>query len=160
MFEKFGEFDSFEEINRAAQAQLDEGDLDAIKVIAEENGLEAEDAEDFCTGAMDVLTTPVMAACGKLDIEAKELRVDGLLEDWKNYIMQMCMEDIELSICIRKKGKRLEECLGEILKFAFTAKKQISNKIVTAAGLKPPIYLGVPGKAEAKKIIRKYYVGE
>lgn len=27
MFEKFGEFDSYEEINRAAKAQLEEGDL-------------------------------------------------------------------------------------------------------------------------------------
>ena len=52
MFEKFGEFDSYEEINRAAKAQLEEGDLEAIKTITEENGLDPEDAEDFCTGAM------------------------------------------------------------------------------------------------------------
>lgn len=53
MFDKFGEFDSAEEINRAAAAQLKEGDLDAIKTIAEENGLDPEDAEDFCTGATE-----------------------------------------------------------------------------------------------------------
>ena len=47
MFEKFGEFDSYEEINRAAKAQLEEGDLEAIKTIAEENGMDPEDAEDF-----------------------------------------------------------------------------------------------------------------
>ena len=52
MFDKFGEFDSAEEINRAAAAQLKEGDLDAIKTIAEENGLDPEDAEDFCTGQL------------------------------------------------------------------------------------------------------------
>ena len=46
MFDKFGEFDSAEEINRAAAAQLKEGDLDAVKTIAEENGLDPEDAED------------------------------------------------------------------------------------------------------------------
>lgn len=33
MFDKFGEFDSADEINRAAAAQLKEGDLDAIKTI-------------------------------------------------------------------------------------------------------------------------------
>ena len=44
MFDKFGEFDSYEEINRAAKAQLEEGDLEAIKTIAEENGLDPEDA--------------------------------------------------------------------------------------------------------------------
>lgn len=62
MFDKFGEFDSYEEINRAAKAQLEEGDLEAIKTIAEENGLDPEDAEDFCTGAIEELTTPSLAA--------------------------------------------------------------------------------------------------
>ena len=33
MFEKFGEFDSYEEINRAAAAQLAEGDTEAIYAI-------------------------------------------------------------------------------------------------------------------------------
>ena len=40
MFEKFGEFDSSEEINRAAAAQLKEGDIEAVYAIAEENGLD------------------------------------------------------------------------------------------------------------------------
>ena len=50
MWDKFGEFDSWEEINRAAKAQLEEGDMDAVRAIAEENGIDPEDAEDFCTG--------------------------------------------------------------------------------------------------------------
>ena len=70
MYEKFGEFDSWEEINKAAQAQLEEGDLDAIKEIAKENGLDPEDVEDFCTGTIEELTTPTLAAIGKLDAEA------------------------------------------------------------------------------------------
>ena len=47
MFDKFGEFDSYEEINRAAKAQLEEGDLEAIRTIAEENGLDPEDHSVF-----------------------------------------------------------------------------------------------------------------
>ena len=31
MFEKFGEFNSAEELNRAAKAQKDEGDIEALK---------------------------------------------------------------------------------------------------------------------------------
>ena len=72
MFDKFGEFDSYEEINRAAKAQLEEGDLEAIKTIAEENGLDPEDAEDFCTGAIEELTTPRLAAIGKLELEGRK----------------------------------------------------------------------------------------
>lgn len=63
MFEKFGEFDSCEEINRAAKAQLEEGDLEAIRTITEENGLDPEDAEDFCTGAIEELRKDIEGVC-------------------------------------------------------------------------------------------------
>ena len=46
MFEKFGEFDSCEEINRAAKAQLEEGDLEALTTIPVQKGLDPQDAED------------------------------------------------------------------------------------------------------------------
>ena len=35
MFKKFGEFDSWEELNKAAAAQLAEGDTQAVHAIAE-----------------------------------------------------------------------------------------------------------------------------
>ena len=47
MFDKFGEFDSVEELNRAAAAQKAEGDEEALIAIALENGIEKEDAEDY-----------------------------------------------------------------------------------------------------------------
>ena len=153
MFDKFGEFDSAEEINRAAAAQLKEGDLDAIKTIAEENGLDPEDAEDFCTGAIDSLTTPLLAAIGKLEMESKDL---GL----KNFMIQMCEEDDQMAQAVRKKGKSLEKCMAQILKVSFETKAQLDDRIVRAAGLKPPIYLGIPGKAQIRKIAEKYYKGE
>lgn len=45
MFDIFGEFDSAEEINEAAAAQLAEGDIEAIMTIARENGMIADDAQ-------------------------------------------------------------------------------------------------------------------
>ena len=92
MYGKFGEFDSYEEINRAAAAQLKEGDEEAVYGIAEENGIDREDAEDFCTGAIKELATPELAAIGKLDIEAKELELKGIMADWKNMIAEQCMD--------------------------------------------------------------------
>ena len=50
MFEKFGEFDSAEEINRAAAAQRAEGDTEALMQIAIENGIDKEDAQDYAAG--------------------------------------------------------------------------------------------------------------
>ena len=82
LFEKFGEFDSAEELNRAAAAQLAEGDIDAIYGIAEENGIDREDAEDYIDGAAPELCTPIMAALGKLKVEAAELEPQEIMEDW------------------------------------------------------------------------------
>ena len=45
MFDIFGEFNSAEEINEAAAAQLQDGDTDAVMTIARENGI---DADEMC----------------------------------------------------------------------------------------------------------------
>ena len=45
MWDKFGEFDSAEELNRAAAAQKAEGDREALIMLAEENGIDRDDAE-------------------------------------------------------------------------------------------------------------------
>ena len=43
MFEKFGEMDSYREINELAENLFNEGDYESIKVLAKENGI----GEDF-----------------------------------------------------------------------------------------------------------------
>ena len=94
MFEKFGEFDSAEELNRAALAQRNEGDAEAVRALAEENGLDPEDAEEFLAGDVDFLALPFNAAVGKLTVERKELRLEGVLADWTNDLIDMCSENI------------------------------------------------------------------
>ena len=79
MFDKFGEFDSAEELNRAAEAQYREGDEQAIYGIAEENGIDKEDADDFMDGIIRTLATVRTAAIGKLKVEAEEYHLKGLL---------------------------------------------------------------------------------
>lgn len=107
LFEKFGEFDSAEELNRAAAAQLEEGDIDAIYGIAEENGLDREDAEDYIDGAAPELCTPIMAALGKLKVEAAELEPQEIMEDWLTYIRIQCAEHPETAEAVRKKAALL-----------------------------------------------------
>ena len=75
MYEKFGEFDSAAEINRAAAAQRAEGDDEAILAIAEENGIDKEDAMDYINGDVGELASPLMAAYGKLEVERKVLEL-------------------------------------------------------------------------------------
>ena len=86
MWEKFGEFDSAEEINRAAAAQKAEGDEEAVLAIAAENGIDEEDAQDYLAGFMEALCNPMMAAMGKLKIEEADLRPYEIMEDWITYI--------------------------------------------------------------------------
>lgn len=52
MFDKLGIFDSAEELNRAAAAQLGEGDTEALFALAQENGIDREDAQDYANGDM------------------------------------------------------------------------------------------------------------
>ena len=160
MFEKFGEFDSAEELNRAAAAQLKEEDNEALYALASENGIDKEDVDDYINGYVDELVNDCMAADGKLNIEAADLKAEGIISDWKDYIMQLCADDRELTGAVRKKGKRLSECLGKILEYSYKNRTHVPDKVVKAAGLNPPLDVGFPDKKNLKNIIYKYYTGK
>lgn len=169
MFDRFGEFDSYEEINRKAAELLAAADTDGVGILAEENGIDPEEAEDFITGAATTLCTELFAAVGKLEVEEKELEICGILGDWTNYIKDLCIDEDGMAAAVRKKGKSLAKCMAQLIRSAFENKVQVSDKIVditkvTHNGkeekMRKPLYLGVPDRATAKKIIRKYYLGK
>ena len=64
MFEKFGEFNSAEELNNKAEEL--KGNIQELKQLAEENGLEEDDVNDYIDGAITELATPLTAAMGKI----------------------------------------------------------------------------------------------
>lgn len=167
MFEKFGEFDSAEELNRVAGAQRAEGDEEALVSLARENGIDAEDAEDFMDGTVEDFTSPLMAAAGKLKVEAEDIGLGGILSDWKDQIMEMCMDNKSMQIAVRRKGKSLAECMAKLIRFAFENKVQVSDKIVSMTkvthngkeeAMRKPLYLGIPNKSQVEKIVKGYYL--
>ncbi len=161
MFDKFGEFDSAQEINEAAAAQLAEGDTEAVYAIAEENGIDAEEADDLINGDIEELTNPLMAALGKLDVEAAELKPCEIMEDWLSYIRVRCQEDGQMAAAVRRKGKSLKGCTGALLGWSFKNQHEVDRDIIKAAGIKGGrITLGIPGMARAKQIITEYYLGK
>lgn len=162
LYKNFGEFDSAEEINRAAAAQLAEGDMDAIKKIAEENGIDPEDAQDFIDGAAPELCTPMMAAMGKLGVEAEELHPKEIMEDWLTYIRMQCAENPEMAAAVRRKGKSLKGCISKLLVWSFGNAETVDPEIVKAAGIRQnyPVKMGIPGMARARQTIMEYYTGE
>lgn len=159
MFEKFGAFDSAEELNRAAAAQLKEGDEEAILTIAKENGIDEEDARDYIDGYMPELVTPLLAALGKLDVETAELHPYGIMEDWMQYIKIRCSEDPAMAIAVRRKKKSLKGCIAALVSWSFKNAKPVDKDILKAAGISYRVTLGIPDMGQAKKIITEYYLG-
>ena len=94
------------------------------------------------------------------EVELEELKPQELLSDWTEYIKGQCMENNLMAHNVRKKGKTLKGCIGEILKWSFENAIPVDKEIIKAAGIKgaSSVKLGIPGAARAKKIITDYYM--
>lgn len=108
MFDKFGELNSCEEINELAENLFNEGDIDSLKVMAKENGIQEDFVEMYLQGDILVLCDALTAALGKIDIEAAELKPKEIMEDWVEYLRGQCVEDNTLARQVRKKRKKLK----------------------------------------------------
>ena len=160
MFDKFGEFDSWDEINRTAAGLKTEGDLDSIVELAKENGIDVEDAQDYIAGDIQELCTSLTAAFGKLQLEDDDLRSQDIMNDWFKYIMTLVAGDEKMAVAVRRKGKSLKGCIGALLKWSFEHQQDVDKDIIKAAGVSASrITLGIPGMAMAHKIIKEYYLG-
>lgn len=168
MFEKFGEFNSAEEINAVAKTKLIDGKKDELYAFAKENGIDADDVDEFVGGYTEELVTVLSAAVGKIEVESENLKIDGILKDWTGAILHQCMEDQKFCKAVRSKNKSLKGCMAVLIKFAFENKVQVSDEIVKSTKIihngkeeqmRGPLYLGVPNNAQTKKIVRDYYLG-
>lgn len=160
MFEKFGEFNSAEEINELAENLLNEGDTKSLKVMAKENGIQKEIVDMYLQGDIPYICDPLTAALGKIDVEAKELKPKEIMEDWVEYLRGQCMESEILAFQVRKKGKSLKGCIAALLSWSFKNQQTVDKDIIKAAGVSAgKVTLGIPGMARAKKIITDYYMG-
>lgn len=157
MYEKFGEFNTVTELNMAAEGLLKEGDTESLYELAEENGIDREDAQDYINGDTDTLATELSAALGKLDKEAEALKVREIMQDWTDYIKILCIEDENICRKVKQKNKSLTGCIGELLKWSYENKYSVQKEIVKAAGITRSVQMGIPGNSTAKKIIKEYY---
>lgn len=161
MFDKFGEMNSYKEINELAENLFNEGDQESLKEMAKENGIMQEFVEMYLQGDIPVLCDPLTAALGKIDVEAEELKPKEIMEDWVEYLRGQCMENEILAHQVRKKGKSLKGCIAALLKWSFANQVPVGQDILKEAGVKAGrVTLGIPGMARAKKIITEYYMGK
>ena len=153
MFEKFGELNSFGEINELAENLFNEGDTESLKAMAKE--------DMYLQGEIPVLCDQLTAALGKIDVEVAELKPKEIMEDWVEYLRGQCMENELLAFNVRKKGKSLKGCIAALLMWSFKNQQTVDKDIIKAAGVSAgKVTLGIPGMARAKQIITGYYMGK
>lgn len=178
MFEKYGEFNSAEEINRKAEELFNMQNLDGIRALAAENGIPHEFAQAYCEGDLPELCDRLTAAVGKLDMEEQEIVMIGVMEDWLSYIQAQCMESDQMAIAVRRKGRNLKDCLGKLLLWSLMNQKKVDKGVLASAekqigkqnidlkkyGIEPRwlqyTRIGIPNMSTARQLIREYYLQE
>lgn len=166
MFEKFGEFDSAEELNRAASAQKTEGDREALLILAQENGIDKEDAEDYLEDYIDELVTPLVAALGKLKVEEADLKIAGILTDWVDELRNLCTEDEAFCRAVRRKGKDLAGYIALTADTGYKNRAVVDKRIVAKTSKVKSVVgshefsIGIPDKKTRGELARRYYLGK
>lgn len=109
MFDRFGEFDSVQKLNEAAEGLLNEGDIESLKELAKENGIDEGDVQDYLDGHSEDLATVSMAAFGRLFVEEQQAKTNKGEEMAAKVIFTMiqslCLRE-SFCACVMKKGKR------------------------------------------------------
>ncbi len=161
LYERFGEFNSAQEINETAVNLRKEGDTESLLILAKENGIDAEVAEAFLEGEILYLCDEIDAAIGKIEVESQDMKVKEIMKDWADYIKNRCMEESDMARAVRTKGKTLKGCIGALLKWSFGHQIPVEQDILKAAGVNAGrCTLGIPGMGTAKRIITEYYLGK
>ena len=156
MFDKFGEFESVEELNMAAEGFLKEGDTESLYALAEENGIDKEDAEDYVNGDTVKFATLSMAVFGRLSVLEKENRKEkNVMERMiKRQILEMvksiCTEP-EMAVAIMKKGKSIETIFQGMRKGAEKYKSKVTEKMSCG--------ISCGTDRDLCEIIKAYYLG-
>ena len=165
-------FKTVKELNDKAAELKSAGDLSELVKLAEENGLEKEDAEDYMDSddPEDCLCNATMAAIGRLNMEEQDLHLESQMKDWKDFIVQMLTDypadhaggDRDtLANAVFNPDKKLLAVLAAGLKLSSENRITVDMRIIKAAGLpESAAYIGMCGRDDLKRIILDYYLGK
>lgn len=159
LFEKFGEFNSAEEIEKAAAGLITEGDKESLLILAKENGFDEMDVEDWMDYGAEI--SDEEAAVAKLKVEEEDLHLpaSSLIHDWVDYIRKMSIEDNIIAKAVRSKEKSLMECIAEIMQKSFENQWIVPSKIAKLINANR-VTFGIPNEVATRKLIREYYGGK
>lgn len=142
MWDKFGEMDSAEELNKKAMELRENGKAEELLPLTEENGIDGYMLEMFADGDIDFICDTQTAAEGKLSVELKNYQkqyVANAMEVVDALTSMMMRERIKLSV--HKAGVDIDidiDVTGEELARAVRRKGKslntICKKVFTKAG--------------------------
>lgn len=150
MYEKFGEFNSVEELNEAAAGLKAEGDIESLKDLAKENGIDEYDTEDYIKGDTDTLATLITAATGKLEKEIENMekgQIKSMCMFYANFTRTIITENEQVAIGVMKKGARIKGIYDAIYKYA---RKHKSGSC----------FSGATTDRQDKELVTAYYTGK
>lgn len=113
MYEVFGEFDCIEEINMAAEGQIEQGDKESLIALAKENGIDEYAAEAYWNKETNELADYFTGAIGKLTIEKAELKSRMPVDPIVDYLSSLCMDEAFARL-VRCKIKSLKACIDKV----------------------------------------------
>ena len=131
MWDKYGNFDSAEEINEAAGKLKAEGKEEEVKELAKGNGIDEELAELFLSGELPFLCDDLIAAIGKLDTEIKHYPKDyRAIAQCQVHYLKAYVEKEEIRLINKNHGLDIDiTTTGEELAKAIRKKKNVLNDL-------------------------------
>lgn len=117
LFPKFGEMD-FEGLNEAAEGLKEECDLENLKALALENGLDPEDAEDYAAGDVKQLATLRQAALGRIKVQEEKTKIPRTAAGIIYGMARAMTTDPEACRAFMEKGSRIDKVWSELEKKA------------------------------------------
>lgn len=122
LFERFGEMD-LEELNKAAEGLKKEGDLDSLRALALENGLDPEDVADYVAGDVKQLATLRQAALGRIKVQEEQTEIPRAAAGIIYGMARAMTTDPEACRAFMKKGSRIDKVWSELEKKARDGKQ-------------------------------------
>ena len=145
MFERFGEMNSWQELDTLAKNLWKEGDKESLGVFCKENGLDIRDIEDAAADEVELFVTPTMAALGR--IQAEKEQKSGNTPAILFEMAKIMAADPKTAPVFLKKGKNIA---GVYKQLEAIARKNKTGNCGVACGT----------DRELAQIILKYYGGK
>ena len=117
LFERFGEM-NLEELNKAAEGLKKEGDLDSLRALAMENGMDPEDVADYVAGDTKQLATLRQAALGRIKVQEEQTEIPRTAAGIIYGMARAMTTDPEACRAFMKKGSRIDKVWSELEKKA------------------------------------------